>query len=139
MTSVRFASWVERVALQMERSRQAVIEFAREQDGSFWQKPSVVRGWTNQDLLAHIGRGNDQMLQDILRAVSAGREVPPEALAPDTDAENERRVAERRRWPVERVIAELEESGAEMQALLAGLAKRTRTCTRAAPHGRWRG
>jgi hypothetical protein len=121
MTSVRFAAWVEPVASQLRESRREVIEFVRARDAFFWPKPSVVEGWTNHDLLAHIGRGNDQMLQDILRAVVAGREVPNEVLEPDTDAENERRVAERRAWAVQRVISELEEAGAEMQELLAGL------------------
>jgi hypothetical protein len=121
MTSVRFASWVEPVAAQMRASRQEVIEFARARDESFWQRPSAVPGWANRDLLAHIGRGNDQMLQDILRAVVAGRDVPSKVLEPDTDAENERMVAERRAWPVQRVISELEETGDEMQGLLCAL------------------
>jgi hypothetical protein len=105
----------------MRASRQEVIEFARARDEAFWRRASAVPGWANRDLLAHIGRANDQMLQDILRAVVAGLEVPPEVLEPDTDAENERRVAERRAWAVHDVIEELRETGDEMQELLAAL------------------
>ena len=42
-------------------------------------------------------------------------------LDPDTDAENEARVRERRSWPIERLLAEFERDGEEMQDLLSKL------------------
>lgn len=126
MTAVRFASWVEPVASQMRSSRRQVIDFARAAPPEFWDRPSVLEGWTNKDLLAHLAGGNDQMLQDILRPVVAGKEVDPKVLEPDTDGENARRVDERRSWSLERLIDALERDGAEMQDLLSRLEESAR-------------
>jgi hypothetical protein len=121
-TSSAFAAWVAPVAAQMRGARDEVIEFARAQDGDFWsQKPRGADGWTNKDLLAHVGGGNDQMLQLILRAVIAKQPIGASVTTMDTDAENARGVEERHDWPFEQVIAELESSGDEMQSLLGQL------------------
>ncbi len=117
-----FAAWVEPVAEQMRAARAEVVEFARSMQNGFWElRPRGVEGWTNKDLMAHIGGGNDQMLQMILRAAIANDPIGSSVTTMDTDAENTRGVEERRDWPVERVVAELESTGAEMQALLSKL------------------
>ncbi len=121
MDARSFASWVEPLAARMRESRLQVIEFALSAPAGIWERPSVLEGWSNKDLLAHIGGGNDQMLQLILRPVAAGRPVEPAVLALDTDAENARAVAARGSWPLTRVIEELEAGGEEMQDLLSCL------------------
>lgn len=121
MRTRTFASWVRPLAEQMRESRRRVLDFAIAQEAPFWDAASVLEGWSNGDLLAHIGGGNDQMLQDLLREVTAGRDVPAVILEPDTDGENARRVAERRSWPVTKVIEEIDAMGEEMQDLLADL------------------
>jgi hypothetical protein len=68
-----------------------------------------------------MGKGNDQMFQAILREVIAGRHVDRSIFAIDTDGENERLVEERRDRPATDIIAELEESGGEVQELLSQL------------------
>jgi hypothetical protein len=116
-----FAVWVEPVALTLSEDRRQVIMFARSAPIEMWERPSGVSGWTCREVLAHLAGGNDQMLQAILRAAVA-REAPDAAVfTPDTDAENARRVAERQRWTIEQLIAELERDGTEVQALLSQL------------------
>jgi hypothetical protein len=106
----------------MREARAEVIEFARAQGASFWElRPRGADGWTNKDLLAHIGGGNDQMLQLILRAVIAQEPVDASVTTMDTNTENARAVEERRDWTVGQVIAELESTRDEMQSLLGGL------------------
>jgi hypothetical protein len=123
MTGARFASWVEPVAAQMKESRRQVVDFARHASKEVWDRPSVLEGWSNKDLLAHLAGGNDQMLQDLLRPVVAGEQVDPRVLEPDTDGENARRVEERRSWTLDRLIEALERDGTEMQDLLSRLAE----------------
>ena len=121
MTARAFAAWVRPVAEQLAEDRRRVIEFARAASPEAWDRPSAVDGWTNKELLAHLAGGNDQMLQTILRAVTASAALDPEALDPDTDAENAARVAERRSWSVDELIAGLGRDGDEMQSLLSQL------------------
>jgi len=116
-----FASWVQPVASVLAVDAEEVRTFIRAVAGPFWEEPSVVEGWTNRDVLAHMGGGNDQMLQSVLRTVIAGGTVEPAALEPDTDAENAARVAERRLWPLIRVIDEYESGAEELLGLLAQL------------------
>jgi hypothetical protein len=121
VTTRSYASWVEPVARQKREARRQIIEFATAAPASFWSANSVLTGWTNKDLLAHIGGGNDQMLQKILRRVTAGEPVAAAVLEMDTDAENAAGVDERRDWSLERVIGELREDGEELDRLFAGL------------------
>jgi hypothetical protein len=121
LTARTLAGWVRPVAEQLDADRRRAIEFARGAAPEFWALTSTVDGWTNKDLLAHLAGGNDQMLQTILRAVTARVALDPKALDPDTDAENARRVAERIAWSIDALIAELERDGDEMQTLLARL------------------
>ena len=117
-----FAAWVEPLAMQMRGARAEVIEFARSATSGFWeQAPRGFEGWTNKDLLAHIGGGNDQMVQIALRAVVAGEPIDVELESMDIDAENKRAIEERHDWAIDRVIAELESTGEEMQKLLSRL------------------
>jgi hypothetical protein len=112
---------VEPVARGLATDRAEVIAFARSADPAFWSEPSVVEGWTNHDLLAHLAGGNDQLLQIILRAVTSRRALERGALDPNTDAENEQRVAERRSWTIEALIEELQRDGHEVQELMSRL------------------
>jgi uncharacterized protein (TIGR03083 family) len=121
MTTRTYASWVEPVARQMRAARLEVLDFAKSAPAGFWARPSVLPGWTNKDLLAHIGGGNDQMLQKILRHVVAGEAVPAAVLEMDTDAENAAGVDERRDWSLARITAELQDGGEELDRLFGQL------------------
>jgi hypothetical protein len=121
MTSRTFVPWVEPVAQALADGRAQVLEFARSAPPDFWDKPSTVEGWRNKDLLAHNGRGNDQIMQKVLRAVTAGKKVDRAELPTDVDAANARGVGEQRDRSVAELIAAIEEEGAEIQDLLSKL------------------
>jgi uncharacterized protein (TIGR03083 family) len=109
------------LAEKLRDDRRQVLEFARSAPDEYWSRPAPNAAWTNKDLLAHIGRGNDMMVQALLREIIAGKHLDRQLFAVDTDGENRRRVDERRDWPAAKVIAEVEDAGEEMQALLAQL------------------
>jgi hypothetical protein len=115
----RFASWVGPVARVLAEDRWQVVAFARSAPPALWDRPSVVPGWTNKDILAHLAGGNDLMLQRLLRAVVARAPLDASLFQLDTDEENTRGVAERRTWPVGRLITELDRDGDEVQRLLS--------------------
>ena len=119
MTARTFVAWVEPLATRMGESRARTLEYARSLSAEAWSRPTGNEGWTCKDVFAHIGKGNDQMFQAILREVVAGRQVDRSIFAIDTDGENKRRVAERRGRSVAEIIAELEASGDEVQELLS--------------------
>jgi len=121
VTTRTFAAWVQPVADRLRESRAQVLAFARSQPEEAWATPSTLDGWTCKDLLAHVGKGNDMMLQDILRAVITGRHLNRSIFAVDTDGENKRRVEERRERSVAEVMAEVAEAGDEVQELLSQL------------------
>ena len=121
MSERTFASWVEPVAARMRESRARVLEYVRARPEDVWATPSPLNGWSCKDVLAHIGRANDQMFQAILREVIAGSHLDRSIFAVDTDGENARLVEERRDRPMVEIIAELEESGDEVQGLLSQL------------------
>ena len=121
MTNRTFAAWVEPTAVRMRESRTRVLEYARPLPAEAWSRPTGNEGWTCKDVFAHIGKGNDQMFQAILREVIEGRHLDRSIFAVDTDGENERLVEERRGRPAAELIAELEESGDDVQELLSQL------------------
>ena len=122
MAERAFAAWVEPIAARHRRDRAEVLEFARAQPETAWAQPSGLNGWTCKDVMAHIGRGNDQLFQQLLRSVIAGDKVDTEIFRTvDTDGENAAGVAERRSLSPSEVIAEFEEAGEEVLELLAGL------------------
>jgi uncharacterized protein (TIGR03083 family) len=122
MTQSRtFAAWIAPLAEKLRDDRRRVLEFARSAPDDFWKRPAPNEGWTNKDLLAHIGRGNDQIVQQLLRTIASGERIDTTMFAIDNDAANEEGIAARREQPVAGVIAELEESGEEMQELLSQL------------------
>ena len=116
-----FAKWVEPIAAKLREERTQVVEYARSLPEEAWNRPCTDEGWTCKDVLAHIGKANDQLFQSILREVIAGRHIEQSVLDIDTHGDNERLVAERRDWPVAKVIAEVEEAGEEIQELLSQL------------------
>jgi uncharacterized protein (TIGR03083 family) len=122
----RFAGWVEPIARLLAADHAELVGFARRVRPEAWDAASEVPGWTNKHILAHVAGGNDQLVQIILRKVIAGEPLEASLLDVDTDAENAARVAERIAWPVERLIAELEDGEEEMQALLSQLTQEDR-------------
>ena len=98
-----------------------MLEYARAAPEDAWTTPSPLEGWRCKDVLAHIGKANDQMFQAILREVIAGRHLDRSVFAVDTDGDNERLVEERRDLPVAEIIAEVEDAGDEVQELLSQL------------------
>jgi hypothetical protein len=108
MTADALAEWVRPIAETLAEDRRRVVDFARSATPEFWSRRSVVEGWTNKDILAHLAGGNDLLVQTLLRSLTADDWSDPGVLAPDTDAENARRVAERRSWSIGQLIAELE-------------------------------
>jgi uncharacterized protein (TIGR03083 family) len=116
-----FAFWVQPVATALAEDRRALLAFARSARVEDWDQPSALEGWTRKDILAHLAGGNDQLLQIVLRGVTSHTAIDPALLDPDTDVENARRVAERRTWTIDELIAELERDGHETQALLSKL------------------
>ena len=121
MTERTFASWVTPIATRTRESRARVLEYVRTQPEDVWATPSPLDGWSCKDVLAHIGKANDQMFQAILREVIADRHLDRAIFAVDTTGDNERLVEERREHPVADIVAELEESGDEVQELLSQL------------------
>lgn len=117
-----FAAWVAPIAAGHRRDGVKVLEFARALPDEAWGTPSGLDGWSCKDVLAHIGKGNDQLYQQLLRQVIAGGKVDTAIFRDvDTDAENAAGVAERRSLPPAGVIAEFEEASEEVQDLLAQL------------------
>ena len=128
-----YADWVAEIAETLVEDRRALIAFAREQPLAFWDEASAVEQWTNRDVLAHVSGGNDQLVQIALRGVISRKPLGPEMWSIDTDAANARGVAARRGWPIERLIAELEEDGDELQDLLSELSEDDRTASIGSP------
>jgi hypothetical protein len=116
-----YAEWVAPIARTLAEDNQDLLAFARAQPAEFWDRGSAIEGWTNRDILAHVGGGNDQLLQIALRATISRKPLGPEAFDVDTDAANERGVAKRRSWALADVIAEIAECEEETQYLLSQL------------------
>lgn len=121
MTTRTYAAWVEPIAVRLREDSAQVVAFARAQPLEAWERPSPLEGWTCKDLLAHIGLGNDQIFQQVLRMAIAGAPIDTAVFAVNTDEANAREVASRRGLSVHDVIVEVEESGNEIQELLAQL------------------
>jgi hypothetical protein len=116
-------AWVAPVASLLAVDRAEVIAFARSAPVELWERASVVDGWLNRDILAHLAGGNDLLLQRLLHSAVTGEPPDPAVFSLDTDAENTRGVAERRAWSIRQLIEELERDGAEVQTLFAQLAE----------------
>jgi uncharacterized protein (TIGR03083 family) len=116
-----YPSWVKPVASALADGRRQVTAFARSAPADVWSQPTEDEGWTVRDILSHLAGGNDQLLQTVLRAVTAKHPLDAGAFDVDTDAENAARVEERRGWTIEQLIAELDRDGEETQELLSRL------------------
>ena len=122
MTTRTFAAWVEPYAAKSRDDNAQVLGFARALHADAWERPSGLEGWMVKDVLAHIGKGNDQLFQKLLCQVIAGGPVDTAIFRDvDTDGENARGVEERRGHTPDELIAELEEAGEEIQDLLSQL------------------
>ncbi|MCH7698892.1 MAG: maleylpyruvate isomerase N-terminal domain-containing protein [Chloroflexi bacterium] len=122
MTERTFAVWVEPIAARQRSDDAKVLEFARSLPEAAWATPGGLDGWTCKDVMAHIGYGNDQLYQQLLRQVIAGGKIDTAIFRDvDTDAENAAGVEDRRGLSPEEVIDEFEEAGEEVLDLLAQL------------------
>ena len=121
MTARTFARWVEPIAERLRRTRGEVVEFAHSITTDAWSRPSPLKDWTCNDILAHLAGGNDQTLQRFLRAVVAKEDVDASILTVDTDSVNVRAVLGLRERAVEELIAMLVEDSKEIQELLSRL------------------
>ncbi len=122
MTDRTFAGWVEPIVARHRRDDAQVLAFARSLPEEAWAQPSGLEGWTCKDVMVHIGKGNDQLFQQLLRQVIAGDKVDTEIFRTvDTDGANAAGVAERRSLSPAEVIAEYEEAGEEVLELLSSL------------------
>ena len=122
MTTRTLVAWVEPFAAKLRDDNAQVLAFARALPTDAWERPSGLEGWLVKDVLAHIGKGNDQLFQKLLRQVIAGGPIDIAIFRDvDTDGENARGVEERRGNTPEELIAELEEAGEEIQDLLSQL------------------
>jgi len=121
MNKPTYVTWVEPIASVLAEDRRQLLEFAVSAAARFWDQRSGVDGWTNKDILAHLAGGNDLLVQTLLRSLTGGEKLDPNVLAPDTDAENASRVAERRSWTIAQLIAELERDRDEVLGWLSEL------------------
>jgi hypothetical protein len=121
MTMRSFVEWIRPVAAALCDDRDSLMAFVDSAVADFWDQPSSVDGWTNKDILAHLAGGNDQLVQTLLRAVTAGETPDPTSLAPDTDAENAIRISERRAWTIDQLKAELQRGNDEVLGWLSQL------------------
>lgn len=96
----------------LRAEREAILEIARSLDDDEWLAPSDCAGWTVRDVLAHMGSILHGVIDPAYMAdVSAGTEPAMEPL-----------VAERREWPIEKVVEEYE-TYSEQVANLAEMAQ----------------
>ncbi len=122
MTERTFAAWVAPIAARERADDAKVLEFARALTDEAWASPSGLDGWSCKDVMAHIGKGNDQLYQQLLRQVIAGETVDTEVFQTvDTDGANAAGVEERRGLSPAEVITEFEEAVDEVQDLLSQL------------------
>ena len=122
MTERTFAPWVEPIAARHRRDDAQVLTFARSVPEAAWGTPSGLEGWSCKDVMAHIGNGNDQLYQQLLRQVISGGKIETAIFRDvDTDGENAAGVEERRGLSPEEVIDEFGEAGEEVLDLLAQL------------------
>jgi hypothetical protein len=123
LSTHQYVTWVQPVAAALSEDRRELMEFVASVRAEFWDEASGVHGWTNKDILAHLAGGNDQLVQTLLQSLTSGESIPPQKLAPDTDAENALRVAERRSWSIDRLTTELERDTAEVLEWLSQLSE----------------
>jgi len=122
MTTRTFAPWVEPFAAKQRADRERVLTFARALPAEAWSTPVGDEGWTAKDLVAHIGKGNDQLFQKLLRQVIAGEQIDTEIFRTvDTDGENAAGVEARKNLSPAEVLAEFEEACDEVEELLSQL------------------
>lgn len=120
------AEWVVPIARVLAGDRAELIAFVRAQPAPFWDRASMVEGWRNREILAHLAGGNDQLVQILLRAAVSGEAPHPSVFAMDTDAENASRIEARASWTIAQLIGELQRDGEEVQELLAQLSETDR-------------
>lgn len=122
MTSRTFAAWVEPIAVRHRADGQQVLDYAWSLPESAWELPSGLEGWSCKDVLAHIGKGNDQLFQHLLRQVIAGDQIDTSIFATvDTDGENASGVDARRGMSAEELIEEFADAVDEVDELLSQL------------------
>lgn len=140
MSGRTFAAWVAPFAAKLRADDEAVLAFAGSLPDEAWSTPTENEGWTVKDLMAHIGKGNDQLFQGLLRQVIAAEKIDTEIFRTvDTDGENMTGVEARRYMSPAEVIAEYEAAAEELQDLLSQLTEEHEYLTQADPPFQLRG
>jgi uncharacterized protein (TIGR03083 family) len=122
VTERTFAAWLEPSVAKRHAEEKEVLAFARSLSDEQWAIPSGNDGWTLKDVMAHIGKGNDQLFQALLRQVIAGDKIDTEIFGTvDTDGENAEGVEQRKGLTPAQVITEFEEACDEVDDLLSQL------------------
>ena len=69
MTDRTFAAWLQPSVAKRHAEEEEVLAFARSLSDDQWATPSGNDGWTLKDVMAHIGKGNDQLFQALPRHI----------------------------------------------------------------------
>ncbi len=116
---------VQRVVQSIREHRQKFERFCRSLSEEELGRPVPESSWIVKDFVSHLGALDPEMAHSF-EAAAGGR--PEEAsrtvegLPFDLDAFNDARVAERRQWPLERI---LEEASRNREALIETLERLT--------------
>jgi uncharacterized protein (TIGR03083 family) len=100
-------------------ARKEVLELVSVLTPEQFERPTANEGWSAKDTLAHLS-SVDARMRSMWQHALDGQPWP--AADADINVYNDRCVAERRSWPPERVIAELEQTGEETLAFFDRLA-----------------
>jgi len=81
---------------------------------------AVAGDWTPRDVVAHVA-ARERWVYTVARYLSAGRPVPADLTTIETDRFNAQAVAERRGWPLKRLLDDFIVARRQLVVLLAGV------------------
>lgn len=110
----------EALANRFEEANQEVIGMLSICPAGDLAKICPAEGWTVSALGAHIGLSHKGILENLIKPVVAGQEIPPFDLARFAEG-NAKAAAENEAMPQERIVQILRENGAEAAAYVRGL------------------
>lgn len=108
----------QRLLAEITAARTETLELAQSLDADQGELPTANPGWSIKDVLAHLS-SIEARLRAMWQHALEGRPWPAEDSS--VDAYNARCVAERRGWPLARVVEELRQSGEETRRFLERL------------------
>lgn len=85
-----------------------------------WETAAVSGDWTPRDVVAHIAAW-DRWVYTVARHLSAGRPLPADLTAIQTDSFNARAVVERHHWPLKQLLDDFIVARRQLIVLIAGL------------------